>query len=261
LRGPWTATLNLNVILPGDALSQSLERFDFGINLSNPLGGLDELLHGSSNLKGWGAAPQPDPILYNVRGFDPAARRYQYSVNPRFGSTSPSSNTIRAPFRLTLDVTMDVGRSLIDQQLDRWLRPGRAGRSTPRLTYDQMTQRVQRNVPDPYAELLQQADSLLLTADQTRQLQAARFAYRMRVDSLWTGLAHYLVDLPDRYDFTAAAKHMDDVVGAVWEMTRLDVQEQYRRILAPEQLPILSGWSKQLFDAKRPLHVRLFQEG
>jgi hypothetical protein len=257
-QGPWTASLNMNVVLDGRVVSPKLDRLQFALNLTNPLGGLDQLLHGANNLKGWGTQASPDPILYDVRGFDAAATRFKYEVNPRFGSTSPSSNTIRAPFRLTLDVTMDVARPLVDQQLDRWLRPGRGGRATPKLTADQLLQRVQRNVPDPYGELLQQTDSLLLTVDQVARLQAARTSYRARIDSLWTGLAQYLASLPTAYNFDEASKHMDAVVDQAWELSRVSVRATYREILAPEQLAILPGWSHQLFYAERPLHVRLF---
>jgi hypothetical protein len=257
-QGPWTASLNMNVVLDGGIVSHKFDRFQLGLNFTNPLGGLDQLLHGANNLKGWGTQAQPDPILYDVRGFDAATSRYKYEVNPRFGSTSPSSNTIRAPFRLTLDVTVDVARPLVDQQLDRWLRPGRGGRPTPKLTTDQLMQRVQRNVPDPYGELLQQSDSLLLTTDQTTRLQAARTNYRARIDSLWTDLAKYLSDLPSAYDFDAASRHMNDVVDRAWELSRVDVRTTYKEILAPEQLAILPGWSHQLFYADSPLHVRLF---
>jgi len=38
----------------------------------------------------------------------------------------------------------------------------------------------------------------------------------------------------------------------------VSVRATYREILAPEQLAILPGWSRQLFYAERPLHVRLF---
>ena len=257
-QGPWTASLNINMVLEGQIVSRKFERFQFGLNLTNPLGGLDQLLHGANDLKGWGTQAQPDPILYNVRGFDPATNRFNYQVNPRFGSTSPSSNTIRAPFRLTLDVTMDVARPLVDQQLDRWLRPGRGGRSTPKLTRDQLLQRLQRNVPDPYGELLQQSDSLLLTADQVTSLQGARTRYRARVDSIWTGLAEYLYNLPNNYAFDEASKTMDAAVDRAWELSRVDVRTTYKEILAPEQLAILAGWSRQLFYAERPLHLRLF---
>jgi len=257
-QGPWTASLNVNMVLDGSIVSKKLERFQFALNLTNPLGGLDQLLHGANDLKGWGTQAQPDPILYDVRGFDASAKRFKYEVNPRFGSTSPSSNTIRAPFRLTLDVTMDLARPLVDQQLDRWLRPGRGGRSTPKLTTDQLMQRVQRNVPDPYGELLQQTDSLLLTGDQVQRLQTARASYRARIDSLWTGLAKYLSDLPSAYNFDEASAYMNDVVDRAWELSRVNVRTTYKEILAPEQLAILPGWSHQLFYADRPLHVRLF---
>jgi hypothetical protein len=256
--GPWTASFNVNVAMEGSELSRSLERFTLGLNLTNPLGGLDELLHGASNLRGWGTAAQPDPVLYNVRGFNPSTSRFNYEVNPRFGSTSPSNTTLRAPFRLTLDVTMDVARTLPDQQLDRWLRPGRGGRSTPKLTVDQLTQRLQRNVPDPYGELLQQSDSLLLTAEQVTRLQAARTAYRAKVDAGWHDLAVYLDALPSVYDFGEASRRTDDVIQNAWEVTRLDVREQYATILAPEQLVVLPGWSNRLYQANRPLHIRIF---
>jgi hypothetical protein len=48
-------------------------------------------------------------------GFDPATRRFAYPVNPRFGSTSPALNTMRAPFRLTLDVSLDIAPSQNEQ--------------------------------------------------------------------------------------------------------------------------------------------------
>jgi len=48
------------------------------------------------------------------------------------------------------------------------------------------------------------------------------------------------------------------VIDSAWELTRLDVREQYPKILAAEQLAILPGWSNRLYQADRPLHVRLF---
>jgi hypothetical protein len=57
--GPWTAALNLNVVINGGDYRPSWERFQLGLNLTNPLGGLDQALHGSSNLKGWGTPRCP----------------------------------------------------------------------------------------------------------------------------------------------------------------------------------------------------------
>jgi hypothetical protein len=248
--------MNLGVRLSGQQLLH-MPRADVTLNLTNPLGGIDQLLHGADHLRGWGGPAAPDPTLYTVRGFDPVSNQFRYLVNPRFGATSPSTNTLRAPFRLTLDVSLDVARPMSEQQLDRWLRPGRSGRPGTRLTAAELTRRYQRVVPDPYGELLQQTDSLLLSDVEVRQIQAVRTRYRARVDSVWTQLGTFLGSLPDRYDFNEIAKRTDDAVDDVWEMTRRDVQSELPSILAPPQLALLSGWAGQLYRARDRLHIRL----
>lgn len=255
--GPWTATLNTRLGIVGDGRRLS-RRLDIGINLSNPLGGLDQLLHGASGLHGWGSAAIPDPVLYNVRGWDPAARRYLYTVNPRFGNTRPSATTLRAPFRLTLDVSVDIGRPIEEQQVDRWLKPGRAGRPGVKADAQDLKRRYDRNVPDLYGQVLQQTDSLLLSREQVDALRAARAAYRIRLDSVWTTLAKYLAALPDVYDARDAYRHADQATDAAWEMTRLDLQRTLPAILNPVQLQLLPSIVRLLYNAKTPVRIRIF---
>jgi len=257
--GPWTESLNIGVRVSGQLLH--VPRMDVTINLANPLGGLDQLIHGSNNLRGWGAPATPDPTLYTVRGFDPSTNHFLYTVNPRFGASSPSIGTLRAPFRFTLDVQLDLARPMSDQQLDRWLRPGRAGRAGQKLTANDFFRRYQRTVPDPYAELLQQGDSLLLSSDEVAQLQAAQTAYRTRVDALWTSLASSLAGLPDSYDVDAVSRRTDQTIDDVWELTRLEVQKDLPAILAPAQTAMLTGWSGMLFRAHDRVHIRLSPRG
>lgn len=254
--GPWTAQLNASVRLSGQQLLHT-PRMDVTINLANPLSGLDQLFHGSNNLHGWGGPAFPDRTLYSVRGYDAANNRFVYDVNRRFGSTSPATTTLRAPFRLTLDVSVDIARSIPEQMLDSWLKPGRAGRPGNRITAADLYRRFARTVPDPYAELLQQADSLLLSDAETEQLRSVDKQYRTRVDALWNTLTEYLASLPEQYDFDAAARRTDQITDDVWEITRLDVQQQLGRILAPAQQALLSGWAGQLFRARDRLHIRL----
>lgn len=85
--GPWTTALNAQIGLTGGRLHLPKTVNSVSLNLTNPLGGLDQALHGSSNLRGWGTQPFADPVLYNVRGFDPASlttdelvKRYARSV-------------------------------------------------------------------------------------------------------------------------------------------------------------------------------------
>jgi hypothetical protein len=258
--GPWTATMNIGLRMSGQQLLHT-PRMDVTLNLTNPLGGLDQLLHGPNGLHGWGTSATPDRTLYTVRGFDPSTNRFLYTVNPRFGSTNPSSSTLRAPFRLTLDVQLDVARSIPEQQLDRWLRPGRAGRPGQKLPAAEFQRRYERTVPDPYGELLQQTDSLLLSPDQITRIQNVRAVYRARIDAMWRDLSTYLGTLPDTYDFDEVARRTDDTIDEIWEISRLDVQKNLGEILAPAQTANLGGWAGQLFRSRDRLHIRLSPRG
>jgi len=258
--GPWTATLNTRLGFNGDGRRLS-RRVNVGLNLANPLGGLDQLVHGSSDLHGWGTASVPDPVLFNVRGWDPATRRFQYSVNPRFGNTRPSVNTLRAPFRLTLDVSIDVGRPTEEQQVDRWLKPGRDGRRGAKADAQDLRRRYERNVPDLYGLVLQQSDSLLLSREQAEGLQKARAAYRVRLDSVWTTLANYLAALPDKYEPHDAYKHAEEAIDGAWEMTRVDLKQNLPAILNPVQLQLIPSVVKTLVNSTGPVRIRLFIAG
>jgi hypothetical protein len=255
--GPWTASLNAQINATGELLHLG-RRWNVSLNLANPLGGLDYLLHGSNGLKGWGNTPTPDPVLFNVRGFDSSARRFQYEVNPRFGNTRPTNTLQNAPFRVTLDVRVDVGTLLPQQQLERWLRPGRASPG-PRLTVEELKQRYSRNVPDPYAGILQESDSLLLTRDQVEQLQKAQTLLRQRMDSLWTGLAEYLGSLGDHYDPAQALKRQEDATDDAWEISRVEVQKALTATLFQVQLKLLPWPAQMLYNAREKLKgIRMF---
>jgi hypothetical protein len=258
--GPWSASLNASLAINGQQVLHQ-NRLNITINFANPLGGLDQLWHGSNRLHGWGTQPVPDPILFDVRRFDPNTQRYAYGVNPRFGATDPTSSTVRAPFRVTLDVNVDIAPPQAMQQLDRWLKPGRKGRPGAKVTAADLVRRYQRTVPDPYIEVLQQSDSLLLTAPQAAQVQAADQRYRMRIDSIWTSVAQYLSALPDNFDAGEAFRRTDGATDDAWEITRLAVQRDYKEILTPNQLLLLPLFSRQLYNARDPVHFRFFPRG
>jgi len=256
--GPWTASMNAALIVGRDGVSFLPSGVELVLNVSNPLGGIDRLVHGTNGLRGWGATAHPDPILYTVRGFDAAATQFVYEVNPRFGRTTPIGASIRAPFRLSLDVSIDLAPPRTQQQLDRWLTPGRAGHAGPKVTKQDLARRLQRNVPDPYAELLQQADALLLSADQVKSVQAAQVVYRGRIDALWDSLAGDLAALSDSYDAGDVFRRTDTRIGDAWELTRLDVREHLASLLSPVQLTVLPTWTARFFNAERPFYQRVF---
>ena len=72
--------------------------------------------------------------FYQVRGFDPATQRFQYQVNPRFGSSSLATSMLRTPFRVPLDLSIDLGRPAREQAFEQSIRlqPTMTGTRAPR---------------------------------------------------------------------------------------------------------------------------------
>lgn len=258
--GPWTASMNAR--LAWDAPSSATRRRrSIALNLANPLGGLDALFHGA-NLRGWGAAAFPDPVLYQVRGFDPAARRFAYAVNPRFGDTRPRATAFRAPFRVTLDASVDLGPPLPQQQIDRWLKPGRGGRPGARLTEAELLKRYTRNIPDPFGNTLRMADSLLLTRAQVESLTVAQSRFKAARDSLFQPYAAWMAALPDRWDGAEVLRRQEATTDAGWEVAWRESRATFPRLLTPQQLRLV-GWpaSEFLKQEKPPKGWRIFYYG
>jgi len=257
-RGPWTADVRGQITL-GNRFPGAGGRVHAALNFSNTLGGLDQLLHGSANLHGWGSPALPDPVLYNVRGFDAAAQRFSYEVNPRFGDTRPSATTLRAPFRLTLDVSIDLGKSLGVQQIARNLSPGRGGKGE-RISEAALQRQYARNVFDVYTMILDQSDSLLLSPAQTQELKVAHTRYRAAMDSLWKDLSTYLAALPKDYDTSEAYKRQEAAVDRGWEIT-WNERTTIRSILSPLQMRMIPDFVGQILSSSKVPHIRIFVRG
>jgi hypothetical protein len=205
--GPWTSTAQLSVSL--DPVKLRLpHRMGLSFSVSNPLGAADMLVHGESNMHGWGQSPQPDATLLSVRGFDStsssnATPRFRYEVNQRFGSTSLQNTLARNPVRIVMQARMDLGptteRQLLTQQLDR----GRAGAmiKAPKITEQNWKLQYSRGpVLNPLAQILTNADSMQLTRVQADSIAALNRWYTIRLDSIWTPIAKAFSDMPATYD-------------------------------------------------------------
>lgn len=254
--GPWTTALNAELSYSG-TMPITHQPGSISLAFANPLGGLDQALHGANHLHGWGTAAYPDPLLYTPTGFDATSDRFKYVINPRFGNTNPNNVLLRSPFRVTLDVRLILGRPLPQQQINRWIKPGRGGRKGPKLSAVELERRYARSVPDPYPAILQQSDSLLLTRDQMEALQAADKGYLQRVDSVWTELSEYLASLPDQYSTAEALRRQEAAVADGWELTKLDVQRTLPTILSLIQLRLLPGEAAYLMKTKGKVGLRI----
>jgi hypothetical protein len=253
--GPWTASLNAQITSQRE-LPLLRRRGRIALAFANPLGGLDRLIHGSDGIRGWGAYAEPDPKLYFVRGFDPSRSRFIYEVNPGFGRNQSIGRPLRSPFRVTLDVTLDVGKPMAVQQIERWLKPGRGGNAGARLSAADLKKRYSRTVNNPYKAILNESDSLLLSRKQAEAIQKIEVEYRAGIDSIWTTMSEKLAAMPDHFDAKAALAIQEDATDRAWEFTRLHVKSNLGNLLDPLQINLSPA--RWLYRSEKPFKVRMY---
>jgi hypothetical protein len=197
--GPWTAQANLSVSFNPVKLRMP-QRATLSFGISNPLGAADLLMHGERNLRGWGQPAFPDQSLLFVRGFDPATQRYKYDVNQRFGSANPAFTPFRTPVTVTAMLRFDVGPTREQQSLTQQLNLGR--RTEGNKLPESLIRAIYANggLINPMATVLRQSDTLGLTSKQADSLATLNRWYIIRLDSVWSPVAKYLADLPERFD-------------------------------------------------------------
>jgi hypothetical protein len=176
-------------------------------------------------------------------------------VNPRFGDTRPARTLVRAPFRLTLDVSIDWGSPIEVQQLNRSLRPGRDGSRTVRRTAESLVESYSESVSDVYSMILEESDSLMLSPEQTGALTSAQVQYRRNVDAIWTELARYLATLPDRYNAAEALKRQEEATDRAWEASRQE-GVTIKAILSPLQQRMLPGLVDTIINSTEKIRIR-----
>src|SRR5439155_26104017 len=96
------------------------------------------------------------------------------------------------------------------------------------------------------------------TPPQVSALRNAESRYRARIDSIWNSLSRYLVSLPDANAAVAAYRITDESTDDAWEITRQTIQHDFREILTPDQLTLLPGTSRYLFNASSRVHIRIY---
>jgi hypothetical protein len=251
--GPWSTSLSLRASLVSHALKLP-DRATISIGIANPLTGVDALVHGSDNLHGWGAPSFVDPTLLFVRGFDPATQSYKYDVNPRFGSNRQASALNLAPMQLTLDVRLDIGPERERQDLFLRMRPGRSGKGN-KPTEQQIKQQYMRSYPNPFEQMLRQADSLKLSNDIADSIAILNKNYGKLIDSIWTPIAKYLAGLPDKYDLDEAYSRVSE-----GENKSLDVMGIYgpaaKHLLTDEQVRKLPPFIALFLDNQALRQIR-----
>jgi len=232
-QGPWSQTANLSISFNPTKVRLP-QRASLSLNVSNPLGAADMLLHGTNNLRGWGQMPSIDNALLYVRGFDPVARRYTYDVNERFGSTRVQNSAFRMPVALTAMLRFDVGpareRQLLTQQLDR----GRRTRGTKAPEPMLRAMYAGGGILNPMATILRQQDSLQLSAVQADSIASMNRRYTIKLDSIWAPLTKEFANLPDNYDHDEIYERYRSARESSVDLLR-SVAPTVKELLTPEQ--------------------------
>ncbi|MEP6620144.1 MAG: carboxypeptidase-like regulatory domain-containing protein [bacterium] len=244
-RGPWTSSTNAQMTFDGPSVRLS-HRATLSVTTSNLLAGVDVLVHGSGNLRGWGQTSAPDPVLYAVRSYDPTTRSFHYAVNSQFGQSGPSFSFYRSPFTLTVGATITLGASGPEQLANDLMATGRS-RNGERLTAAQFASSFsQSGIIDPIPAILAARDSLLLSAGQLAAIAQLRASYIAQSDSVWGKLGHELADLGTTYDrgyvlqrvHAARLQAYDLLAQAARELRARLTSDQYA-LLGPDLIQLL----------------------
>jgi hypothetical protein len=165
-RGPWQPSFDLQLNWRPTQFGLD-RRLTFSLVTANLIGGIDQLINGSDNLKGWGAFTQPDNNLLFVRGYNASQSRYRYEVNERFGAVRGNNIGVRLPFQVGFNIRMTLGP---DQTRDR-LRNLFGGGQNGRLTGATIAAGVGRFFSNPAQQIIEARDSIGLTDSTVARLQ------------------------------------------------------------------------------------------
>src|SRR5256714_967419 len=146
---PWSPALDLQANIRPASFGLD-RRLTISVIALNTLAGLDQLLHGSDNLRGWGQPSFPDRALLYVRGFDPATNTYKYQVNEHFGVTNGTRNAFRVPFQIAIQGRLTLGTDPARQQFNNVIGRGPGGRLNP----DALKARMTRLVPNAFLVII-----------------------------------------------------------------------------------------------------------
>jgi hypothetical protein len=209
-------------------------------------------VHGAGGIRGWGQYPRVDATLLQVRGFEPAARAFQYEVNPNFGRR-PAGDATHTPFALIVAARVTVGADPRYQPLERMAEAmGMDPDSASARIRARLAQQV-RNVPGAILTLdAAEPGTLGLSAGQRAQLQHASDALRPRLSAALDSLA---AELGRRGPSTAARRAaVDDRAAELHAVVQEGIRNA-RQILATAQWEILPAWVlrlPQLGELQRP---------
>jgi hypothetical protein len=262
--GPWYPSLDLQANFRPNLPRGVGRRLMLSVSTLNLLAGVDQLVHGGSNMSGWGQPARTDGTLLYVRGFDAQRQAYVYQVNERFGDARSARTAFFAPFQLAVQARFQVGPDRQREMMQQMLRGLRdtTRRATPAApgvargpgggpgNFDLRTM-LERAAPNPATALLERRDTLQLDAKQVARLEAIRDSLKAQTDSMFNALAAQLEKAGDPSAlFTQLRPRMEEARTQYQKSLEL-----VQGVLTPEQ------WAKVPEAIKNPPAARGGRQG
>ncbi|MFP5353668.1 MAG: carboxypeptidase regulatory-like domain-containing protein [Gemmatimonadota bacterium] len=251
-RGPWQPSLDLQLNWRPNFLGLN-RRLAISVLTVNTLGGLDQLLHGSDNLRGWGQFRGTDNTLLYVRGFDPVSKAYKYEVNERFGANRAGQNGITVPFQLGIQARYTLGPDRFRDMIRGMIggggpggRGGFGGMGAP--GQPGAAAGAQGNAPggapgggfmggmnaNPVQSIIALKDSIALTAEQVAKLQPLSDSVAAKNKALGEEFQKLLKDAGANPDMGALFGRLRPKLEAS-QRERAATLKEVQAILTPEQ--------------------------
>lgn len=231
--GPWTVSNLTARFYYRPFIQGTASRMNFTLTFSNPLTGLDALVH-RGRLEGWGQPAFPDPTLLYVRGFDAGSSAFKYQVNQRFGETRAALSIPTAPFQATLEMRVSLGPSNevnSGKMTMRQVMP--AGK--PAMEERAIKARYAGQSANQLLGLIQQKDSLALTRAQVDSITRIVGQLNKRTDSVWTPLAAWLAKEPRTGHEREIGRRLSEA-NRITTVPLCDALDAVRLLLTPAQL-------------------------
>jgi hypothetical protein len=151
------------------------------------------------------------------------------------------------PFGVTLDFSIDIAPPIDRQVVQMLLKPGRNGFPGTRLNAAALKRRYGVTNPDPFRQIVEESDSLMLSRSQAEAIQKVDDAYSALRDSILTALATDLANVGDNFNARDAVRRQDEALAALWDAGHVAIRRELPRILNRFQLRMLPSWPNQLY--------------
>lgn len=263
--GAWSTSLDARATIRPPQVRD--RRLSISVDATNLPAGLDLVLHGQSDLHGWGQGDfGRDNILLYPKGWDPATRSFTYQVNETFGQNRIRRATF-SPFQVALTARVNVGRQaqqgvggLASIAFGQFGGGGGGGQGGPGgrgqgggggifregggIDADALMDRV---LPEPVSAILLLKDTLHLTPAQVARLQTITDSLRAKNAALREQIRATLAQQPagNGSDFAAVFQRIGpqiqagaaNVQAAMAQVQQALTADQWRRIPAALRNP------------------------